>query len=62
MKTELILTGIQDATCRDELSAHVDLIELAIERDECEYNGSEWQEIALAIETRLNDFKARVIN
>ena len=52
MKTELILTGIQDATCRDELSAHIDLIEEAIERGACDYGVSEWLKIAAAIDLR----------
>ena len=60
MNTKQILTGIQDATCKLQLSRHVDLIEKALEEGQCNYDALEEQQIALAIECRLQDFIDRV--
>ena len=62
MKTELILTGIQDATCRDELSAHMDLLDKALDEGACNYDALEELEIAKAIECRLREFRERVFH
>ena len=59
MNTKQILTGIQDATCRAELSAHVDLIEQAIQRDQCNYNGSDWLKIEQAVKLAMDEFNER---
>ena len=59
MNTKQILTGIQEASCRAELSAHVDLIEQAIERDRCSYDSSDWLKIEQAVRLAMDEFNER---
>ena len=62
MKTETILTGIQDATCKAELSAHLDLITEAVQSNQCGYDRLEDQQIAQAVVAKLNEFNERVFH
>lgn len=62
MNTKQILTGIQDATCKHELSLHIDSIEKALDRGQCNYDALEELHIARAIESRLEEFRQRVIH
>ena len=62
MNTKQILTGIQEASCRAELSAHVDLIDQAIQRDQCNYNGSDWLKIERAVRLKNDEFNNRVLH
>jgi hypothetical protein len=59
MNTKQILTGIELASCRDELSRHVDLIEKALDRGQCNYDALEELTIARMIEGRLQEFRER---
>ena len=62
MKTEDILEGIKQALCRKELSAHIDILEIALERGECDYGDLEWLKIASAIDSKTNEFNQRVFH
>ena len=62
MNTKQILTGIQDASCRAELSDHVDLIDQAIERDGCSYDSSDWLKIEQAVRLAMDEFNERVFH
>jgi len=62
VKTSEILTGIQLASCKRELSLHIDSIEKALDEGQCNYNALDEQEIAKAIEERLEEFRARVFH
>ena len=62
MNTKQILTGIQEASCRAELSAHVDLIDQAIERDGCSYDSSDWLKIEQAVRLAMDEFNERVFH
>jgi len=58
MKTKEIIAGIWQATCEAELTAHMDMVDYATERGECDYDLSEWLDIeSAAIEVRENGFK-----
>ena len=57
MNTKDILTGIKEALTRQELSKHIDALELAVCRNECNYSREEWTQIYRGI-----DDKTRVIN
>ena len=59
MNTKQILTGIQEASCRAELSAHVDLIEQAMQRDRCSYDSSDWLKIEQAVRLAMDEFNER---
>ena len=56
MNTKQILTGIQEASCRDELSTHLDLITQAVQSNQCGYDRLEDQHIAQAVCDKLNEF------
>ena len=62
MKTELILTGIQQATCKAELSAHIDLVQEAVQSGECNYTCSEWLRIVQEAEDKTYEFDERVFH
>jgi len=62
MNTKQILTGIQEASCRDELSAHLDLITEAVQSNQCGYDRLEDQQIAKAVVSKLNEFNSRVFH
>ena len=62
MKTSEILTGIQESTCKAELSLHIDLIEKALDLGQCDYDWSEEIKIAKAIEERIYEFNERVFH
>jgi len=57
MNTKQILNGIKSATCKQQLSLHVDLIEKALDRGQCNYNRLEDQQIAEALSDKINEFK-----
>jgi hypothetical protein len=60
MKTTDILTGTILATCRQELQAHLDLIELAIINKECDYSHEDWKQIAAGIDDKTREFNSRI--
>ena len=62
MNTKQILTGIQEATCKLQLSLHIDLIEKALDLGRCDYDWSEELKIAKAIEERIYEFNERVFH
>ena len=62
MKTSKIIEGIREATCRAELSAHMDLLEKAIERGACDFDASEWLYIASEVDTKLQELNNRVFH
>ena len=62
MKTTDIINGVKLAACRAELSAHLDLLEKAIERGECDFNASEWLNIASEVDLRNSQFNQRVFH
>ena len=62
MNTKQILTGIQDATCKAELSLHLDLITQAVQSNQCDYDALEDQQIAKAVCDKLNEFNERVFH
>lgn len=58
MKTEEILNGIWAAEDHNELQAHLDLFQAALERNECNYGYSESTDIEVAIiEVLANNFE-----
>ena len=62
MKTSKIIEGIKEATCRAELSAHMDLLEKAIERGACDFDASEWLNIASEADAKTREFNQRVFH
>ena len=62
MNTKQILTGIQESTCRDELSAHLDLVQEAVQSGECDYSSSEWLRIVQETEDKTYEFDERVLH
>jgi hypothetical protein len=62
MTKDEIMTGIHDAECKPELKAHIELVDKALDRHECDYDGSDWKEISNYIALRIQEFDARVIN
>jgi hypothetical protein len=57
MTNEKIMEGIWQATCEAELSAHLDLVDIALDKDECSYSLEEWLDMESAItEVRANLF------
>jgi hypothetical protein len=62
MNIKEILTGIENASCRVELSAHINLIEEAIDMGKCDYNRLQEHLIASAIEEKIALFKERVFH
>ena len=59
MKTSEIITGIQLASCKDELSDHLDLVTKAVDRVECDYTSSEWLRIVQEAEDKTYEFDER---
>lgn len=59
MNTKQILTGIRQASCKHELSAHLDLITEAVQSNQCGYDRLEEQEVAQAVVKKLNEFNER---
>ncbi len=55
MKTKEIFAGIEQAETRQELSAHIDLIEQAIVNEACDYDTEEWLAIARAIDEKTGE-------
>ena len=62
MKTENILKGIKDADCKADLSAHLDAVEHAITKDECDYQIHEWNRIGDAIRRKNKELDNRVVH
>ena len=62
MNTKDILTGIREALTRQELTAHIDLVETAIERDECDFGTVEWLKIERAIDEKNAEMGGRVFH
>ena len=62
MTYDQILTGITTAECKPELTAHIDKVENAIDRCECDYSETEWTEIYRAAAQRVEELDARVLH
>ena len=62
MNTKDILTGVKEALTRQELAAHIDLIEEAIFREECDFGSVEWLKIARAIDEKNGEIDGRVFH
>ena len=62
MNTKDILTGIRESLTRQELAAHIDLIEVAIDNDECDFGSIEWLRIAKAIDEKNTEMNERIFH
>lgn len=62
MKTEKIIEGINNANCRHELSAHMDLIDEAILSDACDFGEREWLKIAACVDAKTQEFNNRIFH
>ena len=62
MTYDEIMTGIHDANCKTELTAHTDTVEQAIDRNECDYGAADWQNISDFVGRRIREFDARVLH
>ncbi len=60
MKTKDIHKGIEQASTRQELQAHLDQLEEAIIADKCDYGAKEWLEIDAAVDAKNNQINSRV--
>ena len=58
MKTQQILDGIVNASCKAEFSAHMDLVEQAIERGGCDYDRLDGELIELAMLAKSTEFES----
>lgn len=59
MNTKQIIEGIQEASCKAELSAHLDLVEQAIDSDACDFNASDSEYMELQMMLKSEEFNAR---
>ena len=59
MKTSEILTGIQLASCKRELSLHLDSVQEAVQKGDCNYTSSEWLRIVQEAEDKTYEFDER---
>jgi len=62
MTKDEIMTGIHDADCKPELTAHIDMVEIALDRGECDYSADDWEEISHFVGLRIREFEKRVIH
>ena len=56
MKTEEIIAGIEAATTREEMAAHLNAVERAVDRWECDFSLTEWAGISDAIKAKHHIF------
>ena len=56
MKTEEIIAGIEAATTREEMAAHLNAVEKAVDRWECDFSLTEWAGISDAIKAKHRIF------
>jgi len=62
MTKDEILTGIHSAECKPELKAHIELVDKALDRNECDYSAEDWAEISDSVGQRLKYINARVLH
>ena len=60
MTVNEIILGMQMATCREELRAHLDLVQLALDNDQCDFDDIEWQLITSIGILKRDEFNCRV--
>jgi hypothetical protein len=58
MNTQDIVNMINKTTSRTQVGAVLDKVEQAIERDECDFNSSEWEYIASQTKAKISGFTA----
>ena len=62
LKMDEMLWQIEQTSCKPVLKDCIDWFEGVIDADKCDFNDDDFDVIALAIEARLREFKARVIH
>lgn len=62
MTYDEIMTGIHDAECKPDLMEHIEKVEAAINRGNCSYGASDWEDIYKVTAQRIEDLDARVIH
>ena len=62
MKTDAILDGIESSQCREELTAHMDLVWVALEREECDFDDFEMDIISDFAAAKVAEFNCRVFH
>ena len=55
-----VLTGIKLASCRDELSAFLDMVQLSLDKDQCWVD--DWELITELARIKIGEFEARVFH
>ena len=60
MNIKQIIDGIELSDCRDELSAHLDLVELAIDNERCDLHEIEWSQVETATRAKAAEFSERI--
>lgn len=55
-----IIDGINKSTCKLELDAHLELTDLAVENDVCDYDMECWELISRACKSKMYEFDERI--
>ena len=61
MKTDAILDGIESSQCRDELTAHMDLVWVALELEECDFDYVDLGIISDLAARKVAEFDCRIL-